>query len=307
LVKGGATEERLAVLAFGGGKTGTPARLAVCAFSGADGSDERLPVFAFSGVVPPAGAPPAGAEGADTEGKGGTVGAGFAGTPTRNPEEELELGVTGGVIGVDFVLVGAKEGLPISSGWVTASEAGITGKSTRRSDAVGRLTWTGVGVPSGVLGRPGEATTPEEDADGGETGSVGFLTVADPLGGTAGAAGAAGGGAPGAGELKTACGATGSGVRGVGTLVMTGSGGGVAVEELGWGAAVIVGKDCVAGSAGGRAWCGMGVNDSPSSTFPLCTKTLAFALATTTRGGDGTFPEGVEAGSEPEFGFPGGV
>lgn len=64
-------------------------------------------------------------------------------TGTASPGSMGVPAVAGGVIGVDLGLApkggGVPAGVARSSGWVTAREPGVVGRSTRRSDVVGLL------------------------------------------------------------------------------------------------------------------------------------------------------------------------
>jgi hypothetical protein len=102
---------------------------------------------------------------------------------------------------------------------------------------------------------------------------------------------------------RTSAGGTGGGVAGTGGGVITVGG---FASEIGAGA-VTVGSVCVAGSAGGLAWWEIGSRRSPSSTFPLWTKTFARGFATTTRGGAVILPEGEAAGAPVTGGALGGA
>jgi len=147
-----------------------------------------------------------------------------------------------------------------------------------------------------------------------ETGSVGFFAEEAPAGARGGITLSGGCGATVSGTgMAPACIGSG-GVIGIGGLAkalgigggVTGTGGGVAstgglASITGTGGigvdGVTVGSVCVDGSAGGRASWEIGSSKSPSSTFPLWTKTFAFGFATTTRGGAVIRPEGDAAGA----------
>jgi hypothetical protein len=294
--------------------------------SGGRGGAEREPVFALGG------------------GKAGgamimpvrALGGGTGGRPTRR----LVRALGGGMVGTDEVETRGAGGWGIgtTAEGVTETDPGWGGRSTRRSEPVGRLTCTGTGAPSGVVGRPGEASTP---LCVGGTGSVSLLAGEAPAGARGMGTGP---------EEKAGCGASGSGIRGIGgreeTLASTGAtgmtggmGGGVAnvgglprwagtgggtgkaggfgdseagMEGMTGGsvggrvteeARAAAGSVWVAGRAGGLDWWEIGARGSASSTLPLWTKTLAFGLAMTTRGGEpAILPEGVEAGSSDSVG-----
>jgi collagen type I alpha len=238
--------------------------------------------------------------------------AGGGGTLARRP-----VRILGGTVGTDEVFgVGGAT-------WASAAGVGVGvgGRSTRRKEPVGRFTCTGTGIPSGVVGRPGEPITPLLGAMV-ETGSVGFfaeeapngarggMTVSGGCGATASGTAMApacigSGGVIGVGGLAKALGigggvtGTGGGVASTGGLARTTGAGGIGVEG------VTVGSVCVAGSAGGRALWEIGSSNSPSSTLPLCTKTFALGFATTTRGGAVILPEGDVAGAPVSGGAAG--
>jgi collagen type VII alpha len=229
---------------------------------------------------------------------------GGGGTLARRP-----VRILGGTVGTDEVFgVGGAT-------WASASGlgVGVGGRSTRRREPVGRFTCTGTGIPSGVVGRPGELITPLLGAMV-ETGSVGFFAREAPAGARGGITLSGGcgvnvsgtgmapacigsGGVIGVGGLAKALGigggvtGTGGGVASMGGLARTTGAGGIGVEG------VTVGSVCVAGSAGGRASWEIGSSNSPSSTLPLFTKTFALGFATTTRGGAAILPEGEVAGA----------
>jgi hypothetical protein len=272
--KGGAESWLVFVLVGKGGRSSKP----VCDFVEGSGTAGKTPVRALGG------------------GRGGTP----ASRPVRACGEE-----DGGESGVDWALG------DISKGCVTIVD-GVIGRSTRRSEAVGRLTWIGAGEPSGRVGRPGAPTTPVRvglavaSAALAEGTAMGVLNKDSEL--------AVGSAATGA--VREGWGAFGSGIGGGGVCAKTRAGGGAETESGGGvakgggirgggvarGAGSVratEGSVWVAGNAGGLDWWDTGSNVSDSSTLPLWTKTFALGFAITTRGGaDGTLPEGAVMGVE---------
>lgn len=149
-----------------------------------------------------------------------------------------------------------------SSGWVTASEPALVGRSTRRREPVSFLGLAGSGFPSGPRGRPGAAITPD----------LGFDSSTEPTG-------------RGGGVLRGGCGATGSGAGGREMLVPVSGGALGGVVNVPDSVRLNVGSGCVMGREGGRDWWEMGSRSGGISTRPLFTKTLACGFATITRGG----------------------
>jgi hypothetical protein len=140
-------------------------------------------------------------------------------------------------------------GVP-SSGWVTAWEAGAAGKSTKRREPVSLLGRRGAMVPSGRVGRPVGWMTPD----------LAFASSSMLIGGWGG---------------------RGVGARGVKCAWL-----GATVGTAGVGLFLVRSGSCwVAGRLGDLVLCAIGCRSSGTSTLPLCTKTLALALATMTRGG----------------------
>jgi hypothetical protein len=289
----GVAEAGVGATGAGGGVAIGPERIFGEGNGGADseevfrsGGGESIPVLAFaceSGEIPGRRPVPL----RTFEGGGG-------GTPARRP-----VRILGGTVGTEEVFgVSGATGASAAELAVGAG-MGVGGRSTSRRDPVGRFTCTGAGIPSGVVGRPGALITPLLGALV-ETGSVGFFAEEAPNGARGGMMFKGGCGATGSGTgIAVACIGSG-GVRGVGGLASTTGGGGIGVEG------VTVGSDCVAGSAGGLALWEMGSSTSPSSTFPLRTKTFALGFATTTRGGAVMIlPEGEVSGAPVSGGAAG--
>lgn len=253
-------------------------------------TEGRLPVVfrvAFSGTGGASGEG-AGAIGAGETAAGGITGVGGMGGGRIGAEAGLTAGdsfattigtggfTTGVRIGADWATAigtgGATAGVT-SSGWVTTCEPGFTGRSTRRRELVGRLTWTGAVPPPGSWGRPGETVMPDLASGGVERGGWG----ASGWGGWSTWGGRAGGAFASAGR----------------------EGGGVGMETAGEpGARLTVGAlletmltRLVAARFGGVAWWGIGSNFSGVALLSGSRKTLAWGLATTTR--DAIWPEEV--------------
>lgn len=104
--------------------------------------------------------------GDDASGGGATIAGGLGALVEAKRSAEGGGGsFDGATMGAEVAMGSGIEGgnaVLTSKGCVTAAWAPwAVGRSTRRSDVVGRLTRTGASVPSGKVGRPGGAMTPD--------------------------------------------------------------------------------------------------------------------------------------------------
>jgi len=180
-------------------------------------------------------------------GTGGGIAGGVAGFATAGAEVAIGNGAEGGLGGAT------------SKGCVTAAWAPCPGRSTKRSEVVGRLIRTGAVVPSGKVGRPGAARIPE-------LGASAALAVSSGL-------------------SREGCGGNGSGGRGAGARWLIEGAFAEAADPGGCSGSVFLTMEmaCVEARAGAFVWCEMG--SRPEEGASVFTKTLACVFVTVTRGG----------------------